>query len=316
MKYSRRKFIKTSTLAAGSLLYVPAMRNFAAAAKGNAAPIAVYTWNYGTKVGRIALEVIKKGGDGIDSIEKAINSVESDPTVKSVGLGGLPDASGEVTLDASIMDWNGNAGAVAYLKYIENPISVARLVKERTPHVLLAGEGALKFALSNGFKKTNLLTEESKKAWERWKKNHAKKINNHDTIGMLVLDANNNLSGGVSTSGLSYKLPGRVGDSPIIGAGLFVDNAVGAACSTGMGELAIKTSGSFLVVEKMREGYSPEEACKIAVERTTKYGRNQQICFLAMNSKGEVGAYALIRGFSYMVATQQGIKLFASKHLF
>ncbi len=315
MKYSRRKFIRTSALTATSLIYYPSIKALALPRRKNSQPKVVYTWNYGAHVGQAAMEIINEGGSGLDAIIKAINIVESDPTIKSVGLGGLPDASGEVTLDASVMDWRGNAGAVAYLKYIENPISVARLVMEKTPHVLLAGKGALDFAIENGFKKVNLLTPESKKAWERWKKKKSREITNHDTIGMLAIDSENKLNGGVSTSGLSYKLPGRVGDSPIIGAGLFVDNSVGAACSTGMGELAIKTAGSFLVVEKMREGYSPEEACKIAIERTKKYGLKTQICFLALNSEGETGAYSLLKGFSYMVASRDGVRLLSSKHL-
>jgi len=317
MKYTRRKFIKTSTIAAASLIYAPTVKVNALTKKQVKSPKIIYTWNYGTKVGRIALEILKKGGTGLDAIEKAINSVESDPAIKSVGLGGLPDASGEVTLDASIMDWAGNAGAVAYLKQIENPISVARLVMEKTPHVLLAGQGALDFALKNGFKKVNLLTTESKNAWERWKRRNKNKIENHDTIGMLALDTNKNISGGVSTSGLSYKVPGRVGDSPIIGAGLYVDNSVGAACSTGMGELAIKSVGSFLIVEKMRQGYSPQQACKLAIERTVKFNPSRkQICFLAINKEGDIGAYSLIKGFQYIVASKDGIKLFNSKHLF
>src|SRR5699024_6667253 len=190
----------------------------------------------------------------------------SDPDERSVGYGGRPDRDGKVTLDACIMDENANIGSVAALEHIKHPISVARAVMEKTPHVMLVGEGALEFALANGFKKENLLTEKSKKEWEEWLKTSEYKpvvnIENHDTIGMLALDASGNLSGACTTSGMAYKMHGRVGDSPIIGAGLFVDNEVGAATSTGDGEEVIRTVGSHLVVELMRQGNSPQEACE------------------------------------------------------
>jgi len=188
---------------------------------------------------------------------------------------------------------------------------------EKTPHVLLVGEGALKFALENGFKKENLLTNKAKARWEKWKAKHSPG-KNHDTVGMLIIDEEGNISGGVSTSGWAFKIPGRVGDSPIIGAGLYVDNEVGGACSTGYGEIAIKTAGSFLVVEKMREGYSPAEACKIAVERSKKYQKDKhmQICYVAMNKAGEVGGYSAFEGFVYTIADKKGVKLKKSEYLF
>jgi isoaspartyl peptidase/L-asparaginase-like protein (Ntn-hydrolase superfamily) len=318
MKYSRRQFIKMGGLAsAGILLNGASGCNFGKTQARTKKAKVVYTWDYGPAPGNAALDVLAKGESALDALEAGIKIVESDPNVLSVGYGGLPDASGEVTLDASIMDWKGNAGAVAYLKNIKHPISVARLVMEKTPHVLLVGEGALKFALENGFKKENLLTNKAKARWEKWKAKHSPG-KNHDTVGMLIIDEEGNISGGVSTSGWAFKIPGRVGDSPIIGAGLYVDNEVGGACSTGYGEIAIKTAGSFLVVEKMREGYSPAEACKIAVERSKKYQKDKhmQICYVAMNKAGEVGGYSAFEGFVYTIADKKGVKLKKSEYLF
>jgi N4-(beta-N-acetylglucosaminyl)-L-asparaginase len=241
----------------------------------------------------------------------------------SVGRAGYPDRDGHVTLDACIMDEFGNCGAVAAMEYIDHPIAVARLVMEKTPHVLLVGEGATQFAVENGFKKQKLLTPESEKAWKEWLKTAKYEPviniennfgtpgseNNHDTIGMLAIDGKGNISGACTTSGMAFKLRGRVGDSPIIGAGLYVDNEVGGATSTGVGEEVIRNVGSFLVVELMRRGYSPEEACKEAVNRIIKRkpetAKKIQVGFLAINKKGEYGAYALQSGFSYAVCNAE-----------
>ena len=204
------------------------------------------------------------------------------------------------------MDYYGNCGSVVYLKEIKHAISVARMVMEKTPHVMLAGEGAKKFAISMGFKKENLLTEKSKKDWIKWKEDEEYKpiinIENHDTIGMLAIDKDQNISGGCTTSGLAYKMQGRVGDSPIIGSGLFIDNEVGGAVATGLGEEVLKTVGSFLVVELMRQGYSPGEACQIAVDRIVKKPnsnyKNFQVGYIALNKKGETGTFSIPKGFS------------------
>jgi N4-(beta-N-acetylglucosaminyl)-L-asparaginase len=242
-------------------------------------------------------------------VEAGARVPEADPKNNSVGYGGAPDRDGRVTLDACIMDEFGNCGSVACLEHIMHPISVARKVMEKTPHVMLVGDGALQFALENGFTKQNLLTPESEKAWQEWLKTsqYAPVINveNHDTIGMIAMDSNGNLSGACTTSGLAYKMHGRVGDSPIIGAGLYVDNEVGAATSTGLGEEVIRIVGCHLVVELMRQGYSPEKACRAAVERIVKKqpkkSKDIQVGFLALNTAGEYGAFCLQKGFNYAV---------------
>ncbi|MFM8740444.1 MAG: isoaspartyl peptidase/L-asparaginase family protein, partial [Cytophagales bacterium] len=241
-----------------------------------------------------------------------------------VGLGANPDRDGFVTLDACIMDEQYNCGAVAFLERIKHPVSVARRVMEKTPHVMLVGEGAQQFALANGFKKQKLLTKESEKAWKEWLKEKKYKpianIENHDTIGILALDANENLSGACTTSGMAYKMRGRVGDSPIIGAGLYVDNEVGAATSTGVGEEVIRIVGCHLVVELMRQGHSPEAACKLAVERIIQKNPSKakelQVGFLALNKNGDYGAFCLQKGFTFAVYQPTGNTLNDSKSIF
>jgi len=311
---NRRKFLE-KTAAAGVLSLVPGMVK--ANWKPNpllgkkSLPTIISTWNHGIPANAGAIKTLKSGGSVLDAVEHALMIVESDPSGQSVGVGGLPDRDGIVTLDASIMGSDGNAGSVCFLQNIEHPISVARLVMEKTPHVMLAGEGALQFALENGFKEQNLLTAESEKAWKKWLKeskydpvinweNEPNKY--HDTIGLLAVDKNGNLSGGCTTSGLAFKMHGRVGDSPVIGAGLFVDNEIGAATATGMGELVLKTLGSFLVVELMRNGRTPQEACKEAVMRIVKKDPEnvkRQVGYIAVNKNGETGAFSLQPGFNY-----------------
>jgi isoaspartyl peptidase/L-asparaginase-like protein (Ntn-hydrolase superfamily) len=235
-------------------------------------------------------------------------TAEADPAVTSVGYGGLPDSNGEVTLDACIMDQYGNAGSVAFLKHIMHPVAVARLVMEKTPHVMLAGDGALRFALEQGFRKTDLLSPSAREKWEEQKalqspELHSKRIaDSHDTIGLIARDGRGNLSGACTTSGLAFKMPGRVGDSPIIGAGLYVDNEAGAATATGNGELVMKTLGSFLIVELMRNGMLPDEACREAIYRIrdrTRPDPSQQVGYIAMAKNGQTGAFSLRPGFSY-----------------
>lgn len=274
-------------------------------------PIVISTWNHGIEANEASWRILSKGGTSLDAVEAGVKVTESDPNNSSVGLGGLPDRDGKVTLDACIMDYENNCGAVAFLQDIENPISVARKVMEDTQHVMLVGEGAKQFALEKGFKETNLLTEKSKEAWEKWKEEskYQPVINseNHDTIGLLALDEEGNLSGACTTSGMAYKLHGRVGDSPIIGAGLFVDNEVGAACATGMGEAVIRVAGSAIVVELMRNGMSPNDACKEAVNRVVKKHKdltNLQVGFIALNKYGEAGAYSVYEGFNYAIQTK------------
>ena len=269
-------------------------------------PLVISTWNHGMEANEVAWEILSNNGRALDAVEQGVRITEADEDNLSVGIGGLPDRDGIVTLDASIMDETGNAGSVCFLQNIKHPISVARLVMEKTPHVMLAGEGALQFALENGFEEENLLTEKAENAWEKWKIESKYKpiINseNHDTIGMLAVDDKGNIAGACTTSGAAFKYHGRVGDSPIIGAGLFVDNEIGGAVATGMGELAMKTLGCFLVVEFMRNGKSPEEACKEAVKRIAaklKDYKNFQIGYLAVNKNCETGAYCIHKGFNY-----------------
>lgn len=284
-------------------------------------PVVISTWNFGIQANEAAWKILSAGGRALDAIEAGARVPEADPTNTTVGYGGAPDREGKVTLDACIMDEKGGCGSVVFLEDIMHPISVARMVMEKTPHVMLAGEGARQFALQNGFEAINLLTPESEKAYQEWLKTSRYQpiinVENHDTIGILALDANQNLSGGCTTSGMAYKMRGRIGDSPIIGAGLYVDNEVGAATATGVGEEVIRVVGSHLVVELMRQGLSPEAACKEAVTRIVKKnpGKSKeiQVGFLAMNKQGEFGAYCLQPGFSFAVNNAAGNNLHDSK---
>ncbi len=286
-------------------------------------PAVVATWPHGLPANEAAWKILAAGGRALDAVEQGARVSELDPAVNNVGYGGLPDCEGEVTLDACIMDEQGNAGSVVFLRHIKTPISVARLVMEKTPHVMLAGEGALRFALAQGFKKEKLLTPAAQAAWEKWRKDNKKRSpkvgpKNHDTLGLLAIDKKGNLSGACTTSGLAWKMPGRVGDSPIIGAGLFVDNAVGAAAATGHGEAAMKIAGAMVVVEAMRRGATPREACREAVRRLVKNeGREKdiQVGFIALSKKGEVGAYSVRKGFEYAWCTQGKNQLLPAEYL-
>ncbi len=325
----RRSFIRASSYAS-MLLPFTELNSLAKGIPSKSVkqnPIVISTWDFGVAANQAAWKVLDKGGKAIDAVEAGVRIPEADLKNTTVGKGGYPDRDGHVSLDACIMDEAGNCGAVLALEQVTHAISVARLVMDRTPHVMLAGEGALQFALQNGFEKENLLTEESRKAWQEWLKTQEYKpvINienqnfsanrlpgnqhNHDTIGMLALDSAGNLSGACTTSGMAFKMRGRIGDSPIIGAGLFVDNEVGAATATGVGEEVVRTVGSFLVVELMRQGYPPEEACKEAVQRIVKKkpaaAKELQVGFLALDKTGRYGAYALQPGFSFAVCDQK-----------
>lgn len=274
-------------------------------------PIIISTWNHGMEANAEAWRVLENNGSSLDAVEKGVMVTESDPNNTSVGIGGSPDRDGHVTLDACIMDHEGNCGAVACLEEIENPIAVARLVMEKTPHVLLVGKGAQDFAVQEGFERKNLLTEASKEVWLKWKEkaNYTTTVNieNHDTISMLAIDKEGNMSGACTTSGMAYKMHGRVGDSPIIGASLYVDNEIGGACATGVGEMVIRVVGSFLVVELMRQGHSPQKACEMAVNRIIEKHKSvegQQVGFLAMNKQGETGGFSIYNGFNYAKRSQ------------
>ncbi|WP_205720220.1 isoaspartyl peptidase/L-asparaginase family protein [Fodinibius halophilus] len=285
-------------------------------------PVVISTWNHGIAANEAAWEVLAEGGSALDAVEAGVRVTEADPEVRTVGYGGRPDRDGYVTLDACIMDEQQQGGSVGALQHIMHPISVARKVKEDSPHVMLVGDGALDFALDQGFEKKNLLTDQSKKDWEQWKKDAEYKpevnIENHDTIGLLALDSNGNLSGACTTSGMAWKMHGRIGDSPLIGSGLFVDNEVGAASGTGVGEEIIRVCGSHLVVENMRRGDSPEQACKNTVERIVANKdslENIQVGFIAINKQGQVGGYSIQQGFNYAVHDETDNQLIDSKHL-
>ncbi len=309
---SRRRFLQLSAFTGALSAAVPA---FGQRLTATNKPIVVSTWEHGIPANAAAWKVLSSGGKAIDAVEQGVRVPEADPSVRTVGLGGYPDRDGNVTLDACIMDENMNCGSVAYLQGIKHPISVARLVMDKTPHVMLVGEGAKQFALQQGFVEENLLTTEAKADWQTWLKTQKVQqinIENHDTIGMLALDKQGNLSGACTTSGAAYKMPGRVGDSPIIGSGLYVDNEVGAATATGMGELMMKTVGCHLVVELMRQGASPAEACEGAVERIArKLGDYKafQVGFLALNKQGQCGAHCIQPGFNYAVHDTSGSQL-------
>ena len=284
-------------------------------------PIILSTWNHGIPANKAAMDVLNDNGTALDAVEAGVRVTEAAPSSQSVGLGGRPDQDGHVTLDACIMNSDGNAGSVAFLRDIKHPISVARKVMEQTDHVMLVGEGAKRFALENGFQEENLLTDKSKEEWLQWKRDNSIKDSwgpndEHDTISTLARDNKGNLSGACTTSGLAYKLHGRVGDSPIIGAGMFVDNEIGAVGATGKGEEVIKTCGSFLVVELMRQGYSAMDACEEAVKRIIRKqsGKSDfQIGYIALRKDGQVGFSAIHDGFQYALYKKNENKLYDVK---
>jgi L-asparaginase/N4-(beta-N-acetylglucosaminyl)-L-asparaginase len=275
-------------------------------------PVVVSTWKHGLPANEAAWAVLADGGAALDAVEAGVAVPEADPEVRTVGRGGYPDREGTVTVDACVMDGRGRCGAVAALPRIQHPTAVARAVMTETPHVLLVGEGALAFARAQDFEETDLLTEQSKQDWQEWKEEQTtasrpkpniedeSSPDAHDTIGMLALDADGHLSGACTTSGTAWKMPGRVGDSPLIGSGLYVDGEVGAACATGWGEAIMRVAGSHLAVEAMRQGASPTEACRRVVERVEALHADPsdvQVGILALRADGAVGAYSLQSGF-------------------
>jgi N4-(beta-N-acetylglucosaminyl)-L-asparaginase len=256
------------------------------------------------------------------ALEKGINSVEENPLDTSVGFGGMPDNQGNVTLDACIMDHLGNAGSVCYMQDVVHAVSVARKIMEETPHVIISGKGATDFAISKGFKKQNLLTENAKEQYKKWLEKSIFKpeinVERHDTIGMIARNKNGKMSGACSTSGLAFKLPGRVGDSPIIGSGLYVDNEIGSSTATGMGELVLKHCSTFLVVELMRNGLSPKQACKEAVKRIVDKQdvQNLQVGLIALNKNGQFGGFSIRPGFNFAVSTSKGYELIEAESFY
>ena len=318
---NRRNFLRFSSLGFGTFF----SSNVLANTNNSVRPIVISTWPEGIKANEAAWQILKGKGKALDAVEKGVNVTESSINC-CVGLGANPDRDGIVTLDACIMDELGNCGAVAALERIKHPVSVARMVMEKTPHVFLVGEGAQQFAVKEGFAlEEQVLSPSAKKEYDNWLKKSEYKpvINiekghgpfaplqlkdgayNHDTIGMVALDAAGNVSGSCTTSGMGFKMRGRVGDSPIIGAGLFVDNEVGAATATGVGEEVIRICGTHLVVELMRQGNSPQDACRKAVERIVKRdkakAKDLQVGFIAINKNGEHGGFCIQKGFEYAV---------------
>lgn len=310
---TRRTFLGTTLLAAA----VPAAVR--AATPPAPKPRVVSTWDFGVGANAAAWKALAADGSALDAVEAGARWAEADLCNSTVGRCGYPDRDGVLTLDASIMNGDGRCGAVAALEDIAHPVSVARKVMEATPHVLLVGAGAQKFAVAQGFPKTKLMTDDARKAWEAWRKEskYEPRVNaeragakpgdktNHDTLGILAIDRHGRLAGACTTSGMAWKLRGRVGDSPIVGAGLYVDDDVGAATASGVGEEMIRSAGSFLVVEFMRQGKSPAEACRAAIDRIVRKrpeaSKAVQVCFLALNKHGDVGACALQDGFVYAV---------------
>jgi len=269
-------------------------------------PIAICTWGF-AEANAKAGEALSNNMSALDAAIEGVAVEEENIKNTTVGKGGTPDRDGNVTLDACVMNSDGDCGAVLCVENITNVAALAKKVMEDTPHVMLASKGAEEFAYSQGFKKEELLTEASKKAWEKWKETSKYKpiinIENHDTIGMLTMDKDGNIAGACTTSGLGYKMKGRIGDSPIIGSGLFIDNEIGGAVATGMGEEVVKTVGSFLIVELMRQGKSPQEACEEAISRIVSKSdryKDFQIAYLAINKVGEIGSYCIHKGFTYM----------------
>lgn len=336
---NRRKFIQLSALTAPLLAARQSVPSFSDA---STKPIVVSTWDSGMPVNREAWKILGKDGRALDAVEAGAMYIENEINC-CVGLGGYPDRDGIVTLDSCIMDEHANCGGVAGIERIKHPVSVARKVMETTPHVLLVGAGAQQFALENGFTlEEGKLSDDAVKAYKNWlEKNEYKPVINienrkgngpfaphffedgsvnHDTMGLVAMDSKGNMSGAVTTSGMAFKIHGRVGDSPIIGAGLFVDNEVGAATSSGTGEEVIRICGTHLVVEFMRNGHSPEQACKKAVERIIRRdpakAKTLQVGFLALNKKGEFGAFAIQKGFQFAVKSNKEEKLYPSKYFF
>lgn len=325
MPQKRRSFLKTTSLGLAALSTGAAYSCQGQTPSNNKVtkPIIISTWDHGMAANKVGLDILINNGTALDAVEKGVIVVENDPKVQTVGLGGFPDREGIVTLDACIMKGDGQCGSVAFLRDIKNPIAVARKVMEETPHIMIVGTGAKQFALEMGFKEENLLTESSKKQYEAWLKTSVYKpkinIENHDTISTLALDTHGHLAGACTTSGAAWKMHGRVGDSPLIAAGLFVDDEVGAAAATGLGEAVIRTAGSAMVVEAMRHGQSPEEACRsvcLRIKAKHKDISDLQVGFIALRKDGAYGAYSLQPGFTYALGLDKTHELYPATSMF
>ncbi len=314
----RRSFVKLSAVGLAASIVKPSFaaeesQEFSFSHEYSGGAKMISTWSHGQPANNAGWLKLEAGGSSLDAVEAGARQTESDVTNRSVGIGGMPDREGHVTLDACIMDWESNCGSVGYLEGIAHPISVAKHIMQHTPHVMLVGAGAKKYAIQHGFETIKTPLPEVKKEWEKWKKEQAAitkkpEINheNHDTIGLLAIDQQGRISGACTTSGWAYKLPGRLGDSPIIGSGLFVDQEVGGAVATGLGESIIRIAGAHTVVELMRQGKSPEQACKETVERLIRKHKDMtglQCAFIAINTKGEVGGFSVYNGFNYALKT-------------
>ena len=327
---SRRRFLKNLGLASAGLALNP-FESSAKSAVNSSFPhapmtdnsLVISTWIHGLEANAGAWTILGEGGNALDAVQKGVAVTESDMNNRSVGLAGRPDRDGHVTLDACIMDHDSKCGAVAFLEDIQHPIDVARAIMDQTPHVMLVGEGAQQWALENGFSKVDFEVPipEVQKDYEKWliKSEYKTGVNveNHDTIGMLAMDANGQIAGACTTSGMAYKVRGRVGDSPIIGAGLFVDGDVGGATATGVGEAVIRVAGASAVVEAMRRGASPEEACHEVTHRILKKHPGvdgMQVGFIALNTKGEYGGYSVYNGFNYALHTKDRNEMVDAKY--
>lgn len=322
----RRKFVRLGAVGLAATVVAPAIANTENKTNspnpensGTVVPKMISTWNHGMPANEAGWESFLKGGTSLDMVEAGARQTESDKGNRSVGIGGMPDCEGHVTLDACIMNWESKCGSVGYLEGIAHPISVARHIMEHTQHVMLVGAGAKKYALKNGFETIKTPLPEVKKEWEKWKKDQAKQakkpeINheNHDTIGLLAIDAAGRISGACTTSGWAYKLPGRLGDSPIIGSGLFIDQEVGGAVATGLGEAIIRIAGAHTVVELMRHGKTAQQACEEAVNRIISKHADMtglQCAFIAIDKHGNVGAHSVYNGFNYALKTSEASTL-------
>lgn len=294
-----------------------------AAAQTSAPVIMVSTWDFGAAANAAGMAARAGGGSALDMVEAGGRVAEADESNSSVGLGGLPDRDGRVTLDACVMTWAGDIGAVCALEDVVHAVSVARAVMEKTPHAMLVGAGARAFAVEQGFPTQNLLTPRAEAAWREWLKtaDYAPRINsenidwnggaaNHDTIGLLAVDTANRMAGACTTSGMAFKMRGRVGDSPIIGAGLYVDDEVGGATATGVGEDVVRVAGAHAVVEAMRAGLDPTAACRRVIERLARLRgarvAHSQVALLALDKQGRAGGFALQPGFTYAVTDASG----------
>jgi len=324
---SRRRFLKNLGLAGAGLAIKPlstSAQTVQPLLPLKDSPLVISTWIHGMEANAGAWSVLENGGAALDAVQKGVAVTESDMNNRSVGLAGRPDRDGHVTLDACIMDHDSRCGSVAFLEDIQHPIDVARAIMDKTPHVMLVGEGAQQWALENGFSKVDFEVPipEVQKDYENWliKSEYKTGVNveNHDTIGMLALDASGRMAGACTTSGMAYKIRGRVGDSPIIGAGLFIDGDVGGATATGVGEAMIRTAGCASVVESMRRGASPEEACYEIVQRILKKHpdvNGMQVGFLAMNMQGEYGGYSVYNGFNYALRSKDRNEMVDAKYM-